>query len=55
VKAFAAVAGEPVVEVVAVLVGIAGDGGFEGASAAVVDDAGNLAIVEGVARSSWPR
>jgi len=44
----AAVAGETVVEVVAVLVGIAGDGGAEGASAAVVDDTGNSPVVEDV-------
>ena len=46
----AGVAGETVVEVVAVLVGVAGDGGVEGASAAVVDDAGNFPVVEDVAK-----
>ena len=45
----AAVAGEPVVEVVAVLIGIAGDGGVEGASAAVIHDGGDFPVVEGVA------
>src|ERR1019366_747110 len=45
----AAVAGEAVVEVVAVLIGIAGDSGAEGASAAVVDHAGNLPVVKDVA------
>ena len=41
---FATVAGEAVVEVVAVLVGIAGDSSVEGASAAVVDDGGNSPV-----------
>ena len=45
----AAVAGEAVVEVVAVLVGIAGGSGVEGASAAVVDDGGNFPVVKDVA------
>src|SRR6202040_2067893 len=44
----ASIAGEAVVEIVAVLVGIAGDGGAEGASAAVVDHGGNLPVVEDV-------
>jgi hypothetical protein len=48
----AAVAGEAVVIVVAVLVGIAGDGGVDGASAAGGDDAGNFPVVEHVAEES---
>src|ERR1700722_204978 len=44
----AAVAGETVVEIVAVLIGIAADGGVDGASAAGGDDAGNFPVVENV-------
>jgi len=48
-EAVAAVAGKPVVEIVAVLVGIASDAGVHWAPAAVVDDAGELPVVEDVA------
>ena len=48
-EAVAAVAGEAVVEVVAVLIGIAGDGGVDWASAAGGDDAGNFPVIEDVA------
>ena len=48
-EAVAAVAGETVVVVVAVLVGIAVDGGVDGASAAGGDDAGDFPVVENVA------
>ena len=45
----AAVAGKSVVVIVAILIGIAGDGGVDGASAAGGDDAGYFPVVEDVA------
>src|SRR5208282_5245314 len=45
----AAVAGQAVVVVVAVLIGIAGDTGIHGAAAACGDDAGEFPVVEQVA------
>ncbi len=48
-ESVAAVAGKTVVVVVAVLVGIAVDGGVDGAPAAGGDDAGNFPVVENVA------
>src|SRR5260370_36562960 len=45
-ESVAAVAREAVVKVIAVLVGIAGDGGVDGSSTADVRDAGNLPVVE---------
>jgi len=49
-ESVAAVAGESVVVVVAILVRIAADGGVDGASAAGRNDAGNLPFVENVAK-----
>jgi len=45
----AAIAGKAVVAVVAVLVGVAGDGRVDGASTAGGDDAGNFPVVEDLA------
>src|SRR5262249_34831018 len=45
-ESISAVTGEAVVEAVVVLIGIAGDGGVDGASAAVGDHAGELPVVE---------
>lgn len=47
----AAIAGEPVVEVVRVLIGMAGDGGVEGASTAVIDNRRNAPVIEAVAEN----
>ena len=45
-EGIAAVAGKTVVQAVRVLIGIAGDGGVEGASGTVVDDRGEPPVIE---------